>query len=517
MRNHQYDVSNKKYDMNNKELVELCKNGNEQALGLLYTTYADKMLKICSYYVTDKQAAQDILHDGFLIIISSIHSLRSPEKLESWMGKIMRNLSLRYLEQQNTTGTVSLDVISDREEPTDYENTDELPSYSTIVQLIEKLPEGYRKIFKLSVLEGLSHKEISSLLQIAPHSSSSQLSRAKKMLSRLLTQYRMIVFVALLSALSVYYIFRVEKDKSVPKVQAKSERGSDASKDSPLHIDSLILDNSAITQSRQVHRNPENVGDTFKEDTLNACQDSIIERKEKYFNSDETEEKYSRDSVININNHIPGYLTIEKNKNWILSLSYSGATNLTDYQKINIPGSIASGESKEIIEKSHHLIPIVFSLSAQKQIDARWGIETGIQYSLLRSEFTSSSVTHVERKQMIHYIGIPLKGNFNIWKSEKFSIYTSAGLTLDVPIKAFVTKSLLENGQIIMQEKDDLNPSLQWSTSIGLGLQYQITPTIGIYVEPNMNYYFNSGDGIKTIRTEKPLNVTLPIGIRLSW
>lgn len=73
--------------MNNKELVELCKKGNEQALGLLYKTYADKMLKICSYYVTDKQAAQDILHDGFIVIMSSIHSLRSPNKLESWMGE----------------------------------------------------------------------------------------------------------------------------------------------------------------------------------------------------------------------------------------------------------------------------------------------------------------------------------------------------------------------------------------------------------------------------------------------
>lgn len=123
----------------------------------------------------------------------------------------------------------------------------------------------------------------------------------------------------------------------------------------------------------------------------------------------------------------------------------------------------------------------------------------------------------MERAQKIHYIGIPLKGNFNIWKNGKFSIYTSAGLTLDVPIKASVEESLFDNEQTIKQEKYDLHPSLQWSTSIGFGLQYQITPTIGIYAEPNLHYYFNPGDGIKAIRTEKPLNVTLPIGIRLSW
>lgn len=186
--------------MNNKELVELCKKGNEQALGLLYKTYADKMLKICSYYVTNRQAAQDILHDGFIVIMSSIHSLRSPNKLESWMGKIMRNLSLRYLEQYNTTTIISLDEISYGEEPIDFDYTDEFPPYNTMLQLVEQLPEGYCKIFKLAVLEGLSHKEISLLLHIAPHSSSSQLSRAKDMLRKLFSQYRMIVF-------GHYYLF----------------------------------------------------------------------------------------------------------------------------------------------------------------------------------------------------------------------------------------------------------------------------------------------------------------------
>lgn len=506
--------------MNNKELVELCKKGNEQALSLLYKTYADKMLKICSYYVTDKQAAQDILHDGFIIIISSIHSLRSHNKLESWMGKIMRNLSLRYLEQYNMASIVPLEDISYGEEPIDYDYTDEFPSYDTIFELVEKLPEGYCKIFKLAVLEGLSHKEISSLLHIAPHSSSSQLSRAKEMLRKLLSRYQMIGLLALLSALSLY-IFRDEKDKSVPKEKVKANWRKDVVRqiESQFYADTINLDIPSPILLQQGHGEHMAVCDIFKDDTPNTCPDSIIERKEKSMNPNKKkEEKYRRDSDININyDIIPSYLTNERNRNWMFSISYSGATNLTDFQKIIIPGSITSGGSKEILEESHHRTPVVFSLSAQKQIGARWGIETGIQYSLLRSEFTSNDNTHLEREQMIHYIGIPLKGIFNIWKNGNFSIYTSAGLTLDVPVKASVKKSLLENGQIIMQEKNDLHPSLQWSTNIGLGLQYQITPTIGIYAEPNLHYYFNPSDGIKTIRTEKPLNVTLPIGIRLSW
>ena len=85
--------------MTKEELVNLCKEGNEQALSLLYKTYANKMKRICSQYISDKQTVSDLLHDGFIIIFTSIHTLRSPEKLESWMGKIMKNMSLKYLEQ----------------------------------------------------------------------------------------------------------------------------------------------------------------------------------------------------------------------------------------------------------------------------------------------------------------------------------------------------------------------------------------------------------------------------------
>ena len=120
--------------------------------------------------------------------------------------------------------------------------------------------------------------------------------------------------------------------------------------------------------------------------------------------------------------------------------------------------------------------------------------------------------------QKINYIGIPLKGTFNVHSKQRLSIYLSMGVTLDIPVKA-TSESIASNesGQITFCGKSDIHPSLQWSTNFGIGIQYQITPSISIYAEPNLHYYFNNGDGIKTIRTEKPFNVTLPIGFRLSW
>ena len=149
--------------MENKELIDLCKQGNGKALGLLYTTYADKMMQICLRYVSDEQTAQDLLHDGFLIIFSSLHTLRSPEKLESWMGKIMKNIALQYLKESRPT-SITLESITESEEPAESMFSTDFPTYEHLLKTIETLPQGYRNVFKLAVLENLSHKEIAALL-----------------------------------------------------------------------------------------------------------------------------------------------------------------------------------------------------------------------------------------------------------------------------------------------------------------------------------------------------------------
>ncbi len=103
--------------MDTKALVTLCQKGNGQALSLLYENYSEKMLKVCLRYIPDPTIAQDLLHDGFVIIFTSIHSLRNPEKLEYWMKKIMRNLALQYLNHANANPTIPLTDIPEEEEP----------------------------------------------------------------------------------------------------------------------------------------------------------------------------------------------------------------------------------------------------------------------------------------------------------------------------------------------------------------------------------------------------------------
>lgn len=190
--------------------IDACKQGEREALGNLYKAYSDRLLRICQHYVTDESTTEDILHDAFIIIFTSIKSLKDNSKLEGWMITIVRNLSLRYLQSTEKDdiplSSLGIEFLSEEDEE---EKNIEL---ELLLSAIESLPEGNREIFKLSVLDGLSHKEIGELLGINPHSSSSQLVRAKKMLRTILMNYWMLF---LLPILIPVYIYFVTKDKTV--------------------------------------------------------------------------------------------------------------------------------------------------------------------------------------------------------------------------------------------------------------------------------------------------------------
>ena len=110
----------------------------------------------------------------------------------------MKNISLRYLNQNSANTSISLSDIAEEEEPVDNPPLSDSIPYDKIAEMVEKLPEGYSKVFKLAILEGLSHKEIGKLLNIAPHSSSSQLFRAKGLLKKMISDYKQILILVIL-------------------------------------------------------------------------------------------------------------------------------------------------------------------------------------------------------------------------------------------------------------------------------------------------------------------------------
>ncbi|MDE7475312.1 MAG: sigma-70 family RNA polymerase sigma factor, partial [Duncaniella sp.] len=160
--------------MDTERIIEQCAAGDRVAMAGLYRAYSPRMLRLIMRYVNDPAAAQDILHDGFIVILSHISEVRVPAKLEYWMGTIMKNLAIQYLSRIEIA-----ELLDGDDEPIDSPEMDDILSYDELEIIINKLPESYRRIFKLAVFENKSHKEIGEMLGIAPHSSSSQLARAK--------------------------------------------------------------------------------------------------------------------------------------------------------------------------------------------------------------------------------------------------------------------------------------------------------------------------------------------------
>lgn len=193
--------------------IDACKQGEQEALGDLYKAYSNKLRRICQHYVKDESTAEDILHDAFIIIFTSIKTLKDNSKLEGWMITIVRNLSLRYL-QSTGKDNISLSSLEGTEFlGTDSEETKHI-DIELLLSAIESLPEGSKEIFKLSVLDGLSHKEIGELLGINPHSSSSQLFRAKKMLREILSNYWALLLLPILTPIYIYFIKRYYSTKT---------------------------------------------------------------------------------------------------------------------------------------------------------------------------------------------------------------------------------------------------------------------------------------------------------------
>ena len=179
-------IDNRKILIDNRSLLEECRRGDREALSLLYTRFAPKMLGVIRRFVPDGEDAEDILHDGFIVAMTRLDQLRDPDYIERWLATIMRNLALRFLHEQDIST-----MLDEMPEMMDSPELDGFIDLDTLESLIKKLPDGYQKVFRLAVLENKSHKEIGKILGIAPNSSSSQLFHARKMMQKLITEYRL--------------------------------------------------------------------------------------------------------------------------------------------------------------------------------------------------------------------------------------------------------------------------------------------------------------------------------------
>lgn len=173
------------------QLLSLVRQGDTMAMKTVYSTYIRYLAAICSRYIANDEDVKDVLQDSFLKVFSSIASFkyRGKGSLKGWITKITVNETLKFLQRDNRFEFV--EISEQKHDVADEDpDIDAIPS-SVLFNLIRELPDGYRTIFNLYVIENKSHKEIARLLGIKESTSASQLHRAKSLLATKIRQYNM--------------------------------------------------------------------------------------------------------------------------------------------------------------------------------------------------------------------------------------------------------------------------------------------------------------------------------------
>jgi hypothetical protein len=160
-------------------------------------------------------------------------------------------------------------------------------------------------------------------------------------------------------------------------------------------------------------------------------------------------------------------------------------------------------QAKQIVDIKHHQ-PISFGLSVRKALGKGFSLESGLTYTLLSSDAKLAD-NDQQIEQKLHYIGIPLRANWNFLDKKLVTLYVSGGGMIE---KCVYGK--------LGSEKETVKP-LQFSVSGAVGAQLNATKRVGIYVEPGVAYYFDDGSDIQTIRKESPFNFNIQAGIRLTY
>lgn len=164
------------------KLVQGCKNDDPQSQRVLFEQYYGMLLGICLRYANDRDEAKDILQEGFVKIFNHIKNYEFTGSFEAWMKRVMINTAIdQYRKHQNEP---YLKDIEAGPEPGIPEEGLENLKEEDLLKLIQGLPEGYRVVFNLYIIEGYNHQEIAEMLSINEGTSKSQLAKAKKMLQK---------------------------------------------------------------------------------------------------------------------------------------------------------------------------------------------------------------------------------------------------------------------------------------------------------------------------------------------
>ncbi len=174
--------------MSLEQLIHKCKINDTKAQSELYMLFSSKLFSTCLKYSKNYAEAEDNLQDAFITIFKKIAQYKNKGSFEGWLKRITINTALQRYRSQGVFEIINEEAIED--ETVSIEDNDDDVSIDFLLKIIQNLPDRYRLVFNLYVLDGYSHSDIAELLKINLGTSKSNLARARQILKNKILEYK---------------------------------------------------------------------------------------------------------------------------------------------------------------------------------------------------------------------------------------------------------------------------------------------------------------------------------------
>ena len=170
-----------------ESFIKLLRENDKRAQKSFYQQLAPKMYGVCLRYASNSDDAADIMQEGFIRIFNHIKDFRGDGSFEGWVRRTMVNTAINYYRKSIKRG-ISAELKHVKEKADETPFVIDRMAADELIELIKNLPDGYRTVFNLNIIEGYTHKEIGEMLNISENTSKSQLSRARVSLQKMINK-----------------------------------------------------------------------------------------------------------------------------------------------------------------------------------------------------------------------------------------------------------------------------------------------------------------------------------------
>ena len=199
----------------------------------------------------------------------------------------------------------------------------------------------------------------------------------------------------------------------------------------------------------------------------------------------------------------------------------AGTVGWADDRILTSAGTIVFNQP-EVNDSYTHKMPVKLGLTARYAFTNLLGIESGLTYSLLQSDIKrgSESTTGAwsNSEQTLHYLGVPLNLTFDFLNTRYVNIYAAAGGMMEFGVKGSIKTTDHLNNSMTSTHQNAITPKgLLWSVNAIAGVQVNVLPSLGIYVEPGMSHHFKNDRQPRSSYTDRPTNFALGFGLRYTF